>query len=475
MAKPSAFVIMPYRDPFEVLYKDILEIILIENGFVVVRADKIPASRPFADDIHKSIVSSDLIIADVSITNPNVYYELGIAQALKKELIILTHDADTLQSDTRHIRHLIYELDDKDKFKKDFQEWVQRTRAYQLKSRKESPKVLNRGDIFTYITDATFYLEYNRGSDDKAEIINCIRNGALIPPKYLYKFDRGCYLWLDLCKDTEYHYHASSVTSLGKNIDKIIENIGDDIVSNAPDYISLGPGNGKKDQIILRKLIEKQKIRNADMYYYPFDISPTMISSAIHTVTYTKAISDSLKIKAIVADFGKTLKSFAPVYQYRPETNIFSLLGNTLGNIENETSFLDKIRQAMFTGDILMVEVRLLSEKPADIGGSLALNKSFDFTPLDILGIEYDEEKLKYSTLSTRSQIPNTRTIVATYNKFRMPSDENIVDSAYLSYVHEYDHEALRSVIEDLKFEILNTFINTTDSIAFYVLRKPSD
>jgi hypothetical protein len=464
---------MPYSEPFETVYKSVVKPVLINCGFKVIRADEIPASTAFADDVLELVRSCDLIIAATS-TNLNVYYELGLAHAFKKEVIALADDAHQLPADTRHIRHLQYQADDPDSLKVTLQEWVENTRAFQLKSRKESAKVLNRGDIFTSITDATFYLEHSRGSDDRQEIITCIRNGSLIPPKYLYKFDRGCYLWLDLCNDTEYKYFKNSIEYLRLNIGRIVDSIGADVIRNAPDYISLGPGNGKKDQIILSKILSAQTTRGADMYYYPFDISPTMVASAIQTATSVKSIADSLKIKAIIADFTRTLKSFSPVYQYRTEPNIFSLLGNTLGNIDNETAFLGKLKQAMFPGDYALIEVRLLSERAADIGGSLELNKSFDFTPLDTLGVGYDDEKLTYSTLRNMSTIPDSRTIVASYHDFRLHPDDDVISETYLSYIHEYEPDSLKSVLEDLGFEIVTSFVNTRDGVAFFVLRKPA-
>lgn len=472
MPSPSAFVIMPYAEPFASVYALVVKPVLTNNGFKIIRADEIPGSRAFADDIFESVVACDLVIAATS-ANLNVYYELGIAHALKKEVIALTDDVTSLPSDTRHIRHLRYSADEPEALKDTLHEWVQSTRAYQLKSRKQSSKVLNRGDVFTSITDATFYLEHTRGSDDKQEILTYIRNGSLIPPKYLYKFDRGCQLWLELCKDAEYRYFQNSIDFLKKNIDQVVDSIGSKIITNAPDYISLGPGNGKKDQIILNKILSRQSVRGSDMYYYPFDISPTMIASAIHTATSIRSIADSLKIKAIVADFTRTLRSFAPVYQYRAETNIFSLLGNTLGNIDNETSFLDKLKQAMFPGDYALIEVRLLSQQPADIGGSLELNKMFDFTPLDTLGVEYDDEKMTYATLNNRSTIPNSRTIVASYHDFRLHPDDELISEAYLSYIHEYDPDSLKSVLEGLQFQVVDNFVNHRDGVALYVLRRP--
>ncbi len=350
MSSPQAFIIMPYKEPFETVYKDVIVPTLSNSGFSAVRADEMIGSRPVVKDIQDSIRSSDLIIADMSGNNLNVYYELGMATVWEKDAILLAQSASDLPFDTKAIRHLIYDLNDLAKLKVSFEAWVRGSRAYLLKTRRELPKVLNRGDIFSSITDATFYL-HNVTKDDKSEILNCIRNGLLIPPSFLYRFDRGVSLWLALCHDPEYRYFVESVHFFQNNIEGIFSAIGDDIITNAPDFISLGPGDGRKDRIFLSKLMDRQKSSRSDMYYYPYDISPSMISAAINTVSKLTKARDRLRIKAIVADFSQ-LRSFSPVYQYRRETNIFTLLGNTLGNIENETNFLDQLKQAMFPGGL---------------------------------------------------------------------------------------------------------------------------
>jgi hypothetical protein len=471
MSKPEAFIIMPYKDPYENVYKKAILTVLKDSGFEPVRADEAKRSTPFSLDIEAMLRSSDLVIAEVSDSNLNVYYELGLANALKKEIILLSHDPSTLPSDTKHVRHLVYDVNKLNELKITFKEWVEKSRAYQFKTQKQTSKVLNRGDIFRDITDATFYLSQQR-QDDRQDILTCLRNGSLIPTQYLYKFDRGSTLWLDLCQDAEYRYFVNSINFFQKNINDILDVIGDEIVTNAPDYISLGPGNGAKDKMFLTKIMERQKIKKSDIYYYPFDISPTLISDAIRNVTRVKSLSDNIKIKAVVCDFSSTLKSFSPVYQYRTEPNIFTLLGNTLGNMDRDVNFLDQIHKAMFPGDILIVEVRSRGTKSANIGGSMDTNKKFDFTPLDILGVAYNEENLTYSTYENRSYVPETETIIASYHNFYIPGDEQPLNSAYLSYIHEYKPECLQNIFSTLGYSILKTY--TDEGLACYVLKKPN-
>jgi len=64
------------------------------------------------DKIIDSIKNADLIIADISGRNSNVFYELGIAQTLGKEVILITKDAiSEVPTDIKGFEFIRYELD----------------------------------------------------------------------------------------------------------------------------------------------------------------------------------------------------------------------------------------------------------------------------------------------------------------------------------------------------------------------------
>jgi hypothetical protein len=74
----------------------------------VKRADDIKSQRNILGDILEGIVQSDLVIADLTGANPNVYYELGIAHSLNKKAILLTQEIDELPFDLRSYRVVGY-------------------------------------------------------------------------------------------------------------------------------------------------------------------------------------------------------------------------------------------------------------------------------------------------------------------------------------------------------------------------------
>ena len=103
------FYLCPFSEPFNTIYKDHIIKVLTAEGFTVERADEIFGTQPIIDDIWESINSASLIIADVTGRNPNVMYEVGIAHAVGKPVVIITQDINDVPFDLKHYRCLIYE------------------------------------------------------------------------------------------------------------------------------------------------------------------------------------------------------------------------------------------------------------------------------------------------------------------------------------------------------------------------------
>jgi nucleoside 2-deoxyribosyltransferase len=61
------------------------------------------------DDIQDSIEQADLVVADLTRKNANVFYEVGICHALDKSVLLLAQSMDDVPFDLRHRRVLLYE------------------------------------------------------------------------------------------------------------------------------------------------------------------------------------------------------------------------------------------------------------------------------------------------------------------------------------------------------------------------------
>lgn len=99
---------MPFGEGFDEIYELFLVPSLVEAGFNVVRADNIKNSQNILKDIVRGIAASDLVVADLTDSNANVYYELGLAHALGSPVILLTQSIDDLPFDLRSYRVIPY-------------------------------------------------------------------------------------------------------------------------------------------------------------------------------------------------------------------------------------------------------------------------------------------------------------------------------------------------------------------------------
>ena len=107
----SAFMIMPFGpDDLQVVYEDFLRPTLEARCLVTcVRADDIFGSGVVMDDIRRAIQEADIVIADLTGQNANVFYEVGIAHAVDKPVLLLAQSLDDVPFDLRHRRILIYD------------------------------------------------------------------------------------------------------------------------------------------------------------------------------------------------------------------------------------------------------------------------------------------------------------------------------------------------------------------------------
>lgn len=106
--KPRAFVLMPFAPEFNEIYNLFIVPTVTQVGYDVTRADDLLSQRNILRDILESIAMSDLVIADLTKTNPNVYYELGLAHSLRKPVILLTQSVEDLPFDLRSYRVIPY-------------------------------------------------------------------------------------------------------------------------------------------------------------------------------------------------------------------------------------------------------------------------------------------------------------------------------------------------------------------------------
>lgn len=104
------FVIMPFGDDeltknFEIYIKEPLE----EEGHSIERIDDSIRATSIIRDIIGCIRDADVIIAELTLDNMNVYYELGRAHEIEQNIIqICQQEQENLPFDIRNVRTIRY-------------------------------------------------------------------------------------------------------------------------------------------------------------------------------------------------------------------------------------------------------------------------------------------------------------------------------------------------------------------------------
>jgi hypothetical protein len=80
---------------FDKRYDDVFVPAIKEAGLEPYRVDRDPSVSIPIDDIESGIINSRLCLADITTDNPNVWFELGFAIAVPKEVVLVCADART--------------------------------------------------------------------------------------------------------------------------------------------------------------------------------------------------------------------------------------------------------------------------------------------------------------------------------------------------------------------------------------------
>jgi len=105
--RPRAFVAMEYREPFDTFYREVIKP-QAEKLYEVVRIDEKSGPGVIFQDMQREISQSEIVIAEITPANPNVFYELGYAQALGKPTILLAQRGGNLPFDIASYRVVFY-------------------------------------------------------------------------------------------------------------------------------------------------------------------------------------------------------------------------------------------------------------------------------------------------------------------------------------------------------------------------------
>ncbi len=110
----TCFVVMPFEHAFNSEYEKVIKPAIELAGLKCVRGDEIYTRQATIDDIWHSIRTARVVIAELSGRNPNVMYEIGLAHAIGKPIVLVTRDEKDVPFDLKALRYVFYDLNEPD-------------------------------------------------------------------------------------------------------------------------------------------------------------------------------------------------------------------------------------------------------------------------------------------------------------------------------------------------------------------------
>jgi hypothetical protein len=103
------FVLMPFDPELQPVYEDHIAGSARELGLSLARGDDFFTANAVMSDVWTAIMSARAVVADCTGRNPNVFYEIGLAHAVGKPVILIAQHSDDVPFDLRHLRYIQYE------------------------------------------------------------------------------------------------------------------------------------------------------------------------------------------------------------------------------------------------------------------------------------------------------------------------------------------------------------------------------
>jgi len=103
-------MIMPFAPEFDPVYQQIVVPTVKSLALSIKRGDDPFSKHEIMHDVWSMLNASQIVIADCTGRNPNVFYELGLAHTIGKPVIMLTQSLDELPFDVKNRRAIEYDI-----------------------------------------------------------------------------------------------------------------------------------------------------------------------------------------------------------------------------------------------------------------------------------------------------------------------------------------------------------------------------
>jgi hypothetical protein len=147
-ARRTCFVVSAFGATAEEqrAYKQVLRHLVqgvLEPDYEVIRADQIDEEGLITNQIIEHLLEDDLVVADLTGLNPNVFYEIAVRHAARKPIVHLITKGQEIPFDVANVRAVPYALDDPDLLEEARDELGRKVKAIEGNDFKAAPNPIS--------------------------------------------------------------------------------------------------------------------------------------------------------------------------------------------------------------------------------------------------------------------------------------------------------------------------------------------
>lgn len=177
--------------------------------------------------------------------------------------------------------------------------------------------------------------------------------GGSLEQTYVYMDHKSASDWIQLCNTPGYvaaFRESMPHGEVAKRIRELLGNVGLDL-------IALGPGDGKSEVRLVQHILQESE--NPSIRFYLVDASQPLLSRSFKHAADTFGEDPGVFVCGIQGNFHHlpryTQLHYTPARSHR--RRVYVMLGNTIGNLDNELQFFQSAFAAAVPGDLLVFDV----------------------------------------------------------------------------------------------------------------------
>jgi transcriptional regulator with XRE-family HTH domain len=176
--------------------------------------------------------------------------------------------------------------------------------------------------------------------------------GGSIEQTYVYLDHKSALDWIQLCNTPSYiamFRESMPNDAIAQRIREVVGQVGLDV-------IALGPGDGKSEVRLVQQILDDSERPN--IRFYLLDASQPLLNRAFKHAADTFADDSRIFVCGIQGNFHHLPRymqlHYTPARSHR--RRVYALLGNTIGNLDNEPYFFQNAFIGAAPGDLLIFD-----------------------------------------------------------------------------------------------------------------------